>query len=88
MKALQKFRKIEADATLSTLCEFSVLGQTTLPASLQNVKYAVTLFCTFLFGGLDSFHHSSSSSFYFSQLLDGGSVFVFLPLSATTVDSK
>lgn len=35
LKALQKFQKIEADATLSTLCELSVLGQAILSTSLQ-----------------------------------------------------
>lgn len=43
LKVFQKFEKIEADATLSTLVEFSVLGQTIRFASLGSVKFAVTL---------------------------------------------
>lgn len=35
LKVFQKFEKIEADATPSTLCEFSVLGQTIRFASLE-----------------------------------------------------
>lgn len=55
LKVIQKFEKIEADATLSTLVEFTILGQTIRFASLGSVKFAVTVSYGLLLAVLHSF---------------------------------
>lgn len=65
LKVFQKFEKIEADATLSTLVEFSILGQIRF-ASLGSVKFAVTCslsLMVFLSVFLPTLIHSATHSY-------------------------
>lgn len=78
LKVFQKFEKIEADATLSTLVEFSILGQAIRFASLGSVKFAVTV----SYGLLLAVSHSFHSLHHFFLILP-----VFLSFSTTQIVS-
>lgn len=83
LKAFQKFQKIEADATLSTLCESSVWGQAILSASLRT--WNMQRHFLFVDWDLIFFWHPFSGSRSFWNVAP---FFIFLPLFVTTVDLK